>query len=51
MLRLESFHPGYIAVTAMTKTNGTSESIFLHHYISYMTNQRLQGELQSNSKN
>ena len=31
--------------------NGTSENIFLHHYISYMTNERLPGEQQSNSKN
>ena len=31
--------------------NGTSENIFSQHFISYMANERLQGEEQFNSKN
>ena len=31
--------------------NDTSENIFSHPYISYMANERLQGEEQFNSKN
>ena len=31
--------------------NDTSENIFSHHYISYMANERLQGEEQFHSKN
>ena len=31
--------------------NVTSESIFKHHYISYMANERLQGKEQFHSKN
>ena len=31
--------------------NGTSDNIFSHPYISYMTNERVQGEEQIHSKN
>ena len=31
--------------------NGTSENIFLHLYISYMANERLQGEEEFHSMN
>ena len=31
--------------------NDTSENIFSHHYISYMANERWQGEEQFHSKN
>ena len=54
---LQGQHEYHTSPTRMTRVkkfdldNGTSENIFSHPYISYMANERLQGEEQFYSKN